>query len=311
MIKMALLFPGQGAQHPGMGLDIYNSFTEARAVFDEAEAVMGPGFLDIIFNDPGNKLQETSITQPAILTVSTAIQRILASQGIHAEGAAGLSLGEYSALVAAGVISFRDALPLVAKRGLLMQEATPPGLGGMTAIMGLDHKQVKDICLAASTSGVVMPANFNCPGQIVISGEKNALAVACKPASATGAKRITPLKVSTPFHSILLKPIEEKLVAVLDQVPFSKPDITVVFNINAEPASSEEKIKDNLVQQVSNPILWEQSVRKLIHHGFNHFAAIGPGTSPARLMKRISPESTTVALDSAGAINEYLESEIK
>jgi [acyl-carrier-protein] S-malonyltransferase len=308
LTKKALLFPGQGAQQPGMGLDIYNEFSEARAVFDEAESVMGPGFIDIIFSDPDNRLGETSITQPAILTVSTAIQRILVANGINAEGAAGLSLGEYSALVAAGVISFRDALPLVAKRGKLMQQATPPGMGGMTAVMGLNHRQVKDICMEASKIGIVMPANFNCPGQIVISGENKALAAACKLASSAGAKRITPLKVSTPFHSTLLKPIEKKLAAELDQVPFSEPDMTVVFNIDAEPACHKEKIKNNLVQQVSNPILWEQSVIKLLHYGFNHFAAIGPGTSPARLMKRISPESKTVALDSARAINEYLES---
>ncbi|MDY6827137.1 MAG: ACP S-malonyltransferase [Bacillota bacterium] len=304
--KTALLFPGQGAQYPGMGLDIYRRFAEARQVFEEAEAVLGPGFIDIIFEGPAEKLTETATTQPAILTVSTAICRVLTSHGIKAEGLAGLSLGEYSALVAADAVAFSDALPLVAKRGQLMQEATPPDTGGMIAIMGLSHEDVIEICKRARESGVVAAANFNCPGQIVISGEKAALEHAHQLASAAGAKRITPLKVSAPFHSILLQPIEKELAGILETISFNRPEIPVVFNINAAWCSEPQKIKENLVLQVSHPILWEQSVHTLLSRGINHFISIGPGTSPARLMKRISPESETVALDSAPAIEKFL-----
>ncbi|HED23605.1 MAG TPA: ACP S-malonyltransferase, partial [Firmicutes bacterium] len=249
---------------------------------------------------------ETALAQPAILTVSTAISRILFSHGLKADGLAGLSLGEYSALVAAGVVPFREALPLVSKRGMLMQEATPPDTGGMIAIMGLNHAEVIEICREARKSGVVAPANFNCPGQIVISGEKAALEQAHHLASAAGAKRITPLRVSAPFHSILLQPVEAGLAKILAKIPFNQPDIPVIFNINAACCSEPRKIKENLIRQVSHPILWEQSVHTLLSRGINRFIGIGPGTSPARLMKRISPQSETVALDNAAAIEEFL-----
>ncbi len=304
--KTAFLFPGQGAQYPGMGLDIYRRFAEARQVFEEAEAVLGPGFINIIFEGPAEKLTDTAIAQPAILTVSTAISRVLTSHGIKAEGLAGLSLGEYSALVTADAIAFRDALPLVAKRGQLMQEATPPETGGMIAIMGLSPEDVFEICERARESGVVAAANFNCPGQIVISGEKAALEHAHQLASIAGAKKITPLKVSAPFHSLLLQPIEEELAKILETISFNQPEIPVVFNIDAACCSKPRKIKENLVLQVSHPILWEQSVHTLLSRSINRFIGTGPGTSPARLMKRISPESETVALDSAAAIEKFL-----
>lgn len=307
-MKTALLFPGQGAQHPGMGEDLYHSFSEARQVFDETATVLGPEFIETIFKGPEEKLEKTAITQPAILTVSTAMARVLEARGITVAGAAGLSLGEYSALVAAGALSFKEALPLVAERGRLMQEATPPGTGGMVAIMGLEHSVVQNICQEASEAGVVMPANFNCPGQIVVSGENKALELACKLASTAGAKRMTPLKVSTPFHSSLLKPIESKLAAVLSKTSFKEPKLMVVFNINAAPAKNIDEIRVNLVKQVSNPILWEQSVRALLAAGFKRFLALGPGTSLARLMKRISPLTETHALENAAAIKAYLRS---
>lgn len=307
-MKTALLFPGQGAQHPGMGEDLYHSFSEARQVFDQAATVLGRKFIETIFKGPEEKIEKTAITQPAILTVSTAMARVLETRGVISTAAAGLSLGEYSALVAAGTLSFKEALPLVAERGRLMQEATPPGTGGMVAIMGLEHSVVQKICQEASKAGIVMPANFNCPGQIVVSGESKALELACTLAGTAGAKKITPLKVNTPFHSSLLKPMENKLAAVLSKTSFREPKLMVVFNINAAAAKNIDEIRANLVKQVSSPILWEQSVRVLVAAGFERFLALGPGTSLARLMKRISPQAETHALENAAAIKTYLGS---
>lgn len=296
-MKIAYLFPGQGAQYVGMGLELYEQSPAARAIFDVARETLGFELIDAIFYGPEEKLMLTEFTQPAILTVSVAIYRVLEEYGFKAAGFAGLSLGEYSALVAAKAINFAEALPLVQKRGIYMQEAVPSGEGSMTAIMGLEREKVEDICRRASSEGLVAPANYNCPGQIVISGQTAALARAVELASRAGAKKISKLKVSAPFHCSLLQPVEARLAGELNKIEVSQPSVPVVFNVSAKIASQPDEIKRNLINQVSNPIQWELSIRALIAAGINCFIGIGPGNSLSRLMKRIAPEMQAFSVE--------------
>ncbi len=305
-LKQAFLFPGQGAQFVGMGYDFYETFPEARAVFDQSAAVLGSEFLETIFSGPEDKLQQTEFAQPAILAVSTAIYRVLESKGLKPAGLAGLSLGEYSALVIAGSLSFEDALPLVQKRGIYMQEAVPLGIGKMAAIMGLEHHKVEEVCREAQAEGLVAPANYNCPGQIVISGHKAAVELAQKLAGEAGAKKTAELKVSAPFHCALLESVEEKMAYELDKIEIKKASIPIVSNVSAAFIEEPQQIKNNLVKQVSKPILWEQSILNLIESGINSFIGVGPGNSPARLMKRIAPELQTVPIERAEQVEKLL-----
>ncbi len=305
--KTAFLFPGQGAQYPGMGRDFYDRFPEARSVFDRAAAVLGPQIVDVIFSGPEEKLQQTEYAQPAILTVGVAIFNVLTNLGFKAEGLAGLSLGEYSALVAAGSISFDDALLLVQKRGIYMQEAVPLGKGTMAAVMGLPHEEVEQICFKAQSKGFVAPANYNCPGQTVISGYKTGVKYAVQLARETGAKRVTELRVSAPFHCALLVPVEEKIARELDKIEIKKASVPIVSNVSAQFVENPEQIKHNLTAQVSNPILWEQSIRCMISAGIDRFIGIGPGNSPSRLMKRIAPELRTFPVEKVKEIDPLLE----
>ncbi len=305
--KIAFLFPGQGAQYAGMGRDFYERFPEARSVFDQAAEVLGPDIIDAIFFGPEEKLQQTEIAQPAILTVGVAIFSVLYKLGFKADAFAGLSLGEYSALVAAGAISFDDALPLVQKRGIYMQEAVPLGQGNMAAVMGLPHEEIKDICLKVQADSFVAPANYNCPGQTVISGYKKGVQHAIQLAREAGAKRVTELKVSAPFHCALLESVEEKMVQELNKIEIKKASAPVVSNVSAMFVENPEQIIQNLIIQVSKPILWEQSIRCMISAGINHFIGLGPGNSPGRLMKRIAPELKTFSVENIEDIDQFLE----
>jgi [acyl-carrier-protein] S-malonyltransferase len=310
MSKIAVLFPGQGAQFVGMGRVFYDTFSVARAVFDQAASVLGDALLDTIFNGPEEALQKTETTQPAILTTSIAVYRVLEDLGCRADRVAGLSLGEYSALVAAGALSLQEALPLVQKRGRYMQEAVPLGQGSMAAVMGLSKDQIEAVCREASSAGVVTPANYNCPGQVVISGGKEAVQYALTLAREAGAKKMVELKVSAPFHCALMEPVEQRLAGELNKVNFSSPRIPVVFNVSASYESDPARIKENLVKQVSHPILWEQSMRLLYASGLDAFIDVGPGSTLAKLMKRIEPSVYTAAVedsDSLGKVCRHLE----
>jgi [acyl-carrier-protein] S-malonyltransferase len=310
MGKIAILFPGQGAQHVGMGREFYDNFPAARAVFDRAAAIMGERFLQTIFYGPEEELAQTENTQPAILAASIAVYRLLEEIGCRARGMAGLSLGEYSALVAAGALDFDQALPLVQKRGRYMQEAVPLGEGTMAAVMGLSGEKIEELCLKASAEGVVSPANFNCPGQVVISGRKEAVHLALRLAREAGAKKMVELKVSAPFHCSLLEPVERKLARELDAVHLRSPVVPVVFNVSASYETEPSRIKEQLIKQVSSPILWEQSVRNLCAEGFDTFIDVGPGKTLAKLLKRIDPGAYAAAIegiDSLEAVGSHLK----
>ncbi len=282
-MKTAFVFPGQGSQSVGMG----QGFAEEH--LRQASQVLGFDLLKICFVGPEDELKRTEISQPAILTISVAALETLTKKGIKADFVAGHSLGEYSALVASGAISFADAVKLVNHRGKFMQEAVPLGVGAMAAVLNLSEEKVVECCKIASAVGIVEPANYNSPDQIVISGTKEAVekaSILCKEA---GAKRVIPLAVSAPFHCSLMKPAADKLLVELNTLKVVDPIIPVVANVNAEEEKSADQIKENLYKQVVGSVLWVQSIRTMISLGVTTFIEVGPGKVLAGLIKKIDP----------------------
>lgn len=290
MRKIAFIFPGQGAQYIGMGKDMADHYPAARDVFDQADEALGMKLSHKIFYGTEDDLKMTEITQPAIVAVSIACLEILCRYGLKPDGVAGLSLGEYSAYVAAGAMSFTDALPLVLKRGRFMQEAVPPGIGGMAAVLGLSADKVKEACREASDLGVVEPANFNAPDQIVIAGELPALRKACDLAKEMGAKRTIELPVSVSFHCSLLRSVEPLLAAELGKISLEQARIPVAANATASYVYAPCQIRDALIRQVSNAVLWQHSMEMMVADGFDTFVEVGPGKSLTGLMKKINPD---------------------
>lgn len=289
MSKVAFIFPGQGSQYPGMGKDLADNFAVARNVFEEANDSLGFDIAQMCFNGPEADLQLTANTQPAILTVSVAAQRVIAEEcGLTAAYAAGHSLGEYSALVCAGALAFSDAVKTVRQRGLFMQEAVPVGVGTMAAIIGLDRADLEDVCQQAAAGEVVAPANFNSPGQVVIAGHTAAVERAMGLAKERGAKRALALPVSAPFHCSLMLPAAERLSEVLDSVAIGELAVPVVSNVEAQAYSESQRVKELLVAQVSAPVRWEESVQHMASLGVEKFVEIGPGKVLSGLVKRIA-----------------------
>ncbi|MBA1333818.1 MAG: Malonyl CoA-acyl carrier protein transacylase [Firmicutes bacterium] len=306
MGKLAFVFPGQGAQYVGMGKDLYCAFPEIRELMDRAGVVLGYDLKEIMFEGPADKLAETENTQPAIVTMSAAILSVLEKEGVKPDIAAGLSLGEYSALVSAGVMEFDDAVVLVRKRGRFMQEAVPIGKGTMAAILGLEKQEVIECCREASGYGVVEAANYNCPGQVAISGEVKAVERAVEIAKEKGAKRAVVLPVSAPFHCSMLKPAGEKLAVELSKVKIKDASIPVVANVNAREENCSAEIIDNLIKQVSSPVLWEDSIRRMIENGVDVFVEIGPGKALTGFIRKISKEVKTFNIDDIKSLESTL-----
>ncbi|UOF89224.1 ACP S-malonyltransferase [Fodinisporobacter ferrooxydans] len=301
----AFLFPGQGSQFVGMGKTAYDQFSEARTIFEQADAALGFSLSNICFEGPEDQLKLTYYTQPAILTTSIALLQLVQSRGIVCSLAAGHSLGEYSALVAAGALSFADAVRLVHARGRFMDEAVPAGQGAMSAVMGMERSELANVCAEASIgSEAVELANINCPSQIVISGTAAAVERAGKLAGERGARRVIPLVVSGPFHSSLMRPAADRLAQTLQNVAVADAKFPVVANVSAQPIRQAEAIKRFLVEQVYSSVLWEDSIRTMLAQGVNRFVEIGPGTVLAGLVKKIDRSVQVISIQEPNDIEK-------
>lgn len=290
---IAFLFPGQGSQHAGMGKDLAENFPVARQVFEEANDALGVDLASLCFNGPEEDLKLTANTQPAILTTSIAALRVLETEtGIAPNCAAGHSLGEYSALVCAGALNFADAVRIVRQRGTFMQEAVPVGTGAMAAILGLDKETLERVCQHAALGQVVSPANFNSAGQVVIAGNTEAVERAMTFAKEHGAKRALPLPVSAPFHCSLMIPAGERLADVLASIKVGDMTVPVITNVEATPNQDALRVCQLLVDQVSAPVLWEDTIACMIKLGVERYIEIGPGKVLAGLVKRMAKDST-------------------
>jgi [acyl-carrier-protein] S-malonyltransferase len=307
MSKLAFLFPGQASQYPGMGRDLAEKFPEARRVFDEADAALGFSLSQICFDGTEEALKQTENTQPAILTVSTAAYRALEARGVTPDFAAGHSLGEYSALVAAGALDFAAGVKLVRERGRYMQEAVPAGVGAMAAILGLSPGEVAEICKKAVNHEIVSPANLNSPEQTVISGHAAAVKRAVEIASQEGAKRAVILPVSAPFHCALMMPAQERLEPDLRTIPFQDLRFPIVTNVDAEGIARREEARDALIRQVSHPVRWLDSMREMIEAGVTIFVEVGPGKVLSGLLRQIDRSVRCFNVEDSASLQSTLE----
>ncbi|MBW7473336.1 ACP S-malonyltransferase [Paenibacillus oenotherae] len=303
MGKTAFVFPGQGAQAVGMGKDVYDSVEKARSFFERADEALGFKLSDIIFNGPDEQLKQTVNTQPALLTVSIALLELFKDRGLKPDYVAGHSLGEYSALVAAGVMSFEDAVRTVRLRGQFMEQAVPSGQGAMAAVLGAEREALSSLCAAISAEGnAVELANVNCPGQIVVSGTAAGVAAVVERGKEAGAKRVIPLEVSGPFHSSLMNPAAERLAEVLAAIPMQDASVPVIANVTAGPVSEAAEIRNLLTEQVYSPVLWEDSISWLIRQGVDTFVEIGSGSVLTGLIKKIDRTVTVHTINSLSSL---------
>jgi [acyl-carrier-protein] S-malonyltransferase len=306
MNKIAFIFAGQGAQYVGMGKELADNIPVCREVFEEADKALGIEISKICFEGTKEELDKTENTQPAILTTSIAALKALEESEIKPDVVAGLSLGEYSALVCSGVLNFSDAVKLVKKRGKFMQEAVPAGVGTMAAILGLGAEDVKAVCAEANDLGIVEPANFNCPGQIVIGGEIEAVKLASDKAKERGGK-VIPLSVSAPFHTSMLKLAAKKLEEELMSVETQEIKVPVITNVTGDYVKESGNIKELLKKQVMSSVLWENSVKRMIEDGVDTFVELGPGKALSGFVKKIDRKAIVVNVEDLKSLEKALE----
>jgi len=306
--KLAFIFPGQGSQAAGMGRDLHDGFPEARAVFEAVDAALGERLSTLCFEGPDEKLKLTANTQPSILAVSAAAAAVLARHGVAPDLVAGHSLGEYSALVAAGAVSAADAARAVRARGAFMQEAVPAGQGAMSAVLGLEPGRVKAICesVEAATGKVVSPANYNEPAQTVIAGEAGAVASAGDKLKEAGARRVLPLPVSAPFHCALMAPVRPRLEAVLRAMAWKQPAVPVVTNVEAKANRETARVVPLLVEQVTSPVRWIECVEELVRLGVTRMVEVGPGRVLSGLVRRIAREVEVLNVEDRASLEKTL-----
>jgi len=307
MGRIACVFPGQGSQYSGMGRRMAEAYALAQEVFERADAVLGFPLTRLCFEGDEEELKQTENTQPAILTTSVACYRVLEQAGVRPDFVAGHSLGEYTALVAAGALAFEDALRLVRQRGRYMQEAVPLGQGAMAAILGASVEVVEQVCREAAEGQVCAPANFNSPQQIVIAGHKEAVERAAALARERGARRVVLLPVSAPFHCALMRPAEDRLAEDLARVAFADLKIPLVNNVEAAIVTSGEAAREGLRRQVSRPVRWEESVRRLLAEGVTTFIEVGPGRVLSGLIRQIDRSARTLAVEDPDSLEETLK----